>query len=475
LNSKAERFYTVAELFCGCGGLSHGFKRTRRFNIVFGNDLKKAALKTFVANSAGAHGAPEIVDDDIRRALIEDIESALKRKGVGPGELDCLVGGPPCQGFSQMRRSEERLDSELVRFKGYNRLDEDPRNDLVLRFLEIANALRPKFILIENVPQMRSHTHNGTQGGLLENVRELLEGMGYTAPSIGTLNAADFGVPQLRERLFIVASRVCRAVLPMPTHANPDTKDFLSRGLAPWNTVQDAIGDLPRPPIGPNDKLGGGPLDLYRPAPKVSSYVTEMRSVSAFPYNHLSRRYSREILSTIKEMKRGETWDSASERKRAEYEPVIQKLMQEGNTRVKAIKELVSRGVINRKFLNRYYWSAYTRLNWKRPALTITANANFLGSGRFTHPKEHRGITMREAARLQSFEDDFKFITSGVDETDTATVGVGLDMIGEAVPPLLAASFAKQMAAQLDSHYAVESEQIEELAPRVVLSEAAQV
>src|SRR6185437_11996051 len=160
------RRYTVAELFCGCGGLSHGFARSGHFRVVLGNDIKKPALRTFVHNHSRSQTAPTALEGDIRDISIHSIEEALALQEVAPGELDCLIGGPPCQGFSQMRRSEERLSDGLVRFKGYNKLDEDPRNDLVLRFLEIANALRPKIILIENVPQMLRHGHNGVLGGL---------------------------------------------------------------------------------------------------------------------------------------------------------------------------------------------------------------------------------------------------------------------------------------------------------------------
>jgi DNA (cytosine-5)-methyltransferase 1 len=153
-------------------------------------------------------------------------------------------------------------------------------------------------------------------------------------------------------------------------------------------------------------------------------------------------------------MKPGETWDSASERMQRRYEKLIARRVKEGSTkktlmsRKTAKARLVKEGLINPVFYRRYYWSAYTRLTWDKPALTITANCNFLGSGRFTHPEEDRGITMREAARLQSFEDDFCFITSAVRD-DTATIGVGMDMIGEAVPPLLGEAFARRVAAVL--------------------------
>lgn len=169
-----QKRFTVAEFFCGCGGFSHGFSRTGRFDVVLGNDLKKAALRTFQINHAGSRGNPAILTGDIRAILIEQIITTLEEKGVGAGELDCLIGGPPCQGFSQMRRSEERKGDAIVGFGGYNRLDEDPRNDLVLRFLEIAHALQPKFILIENVPQMLTHGHDGVPDALAGNVRASL-------------------------------------------------------------------------------------------------------------------------------------------------------------------------------------------------------------------------------------------------------------------------------------------------------------
>src|SRR5439155_14716451 len=130
---------------------------------------------------------------------------------------------------------------------------------------------------------------------------------------------------------------------------------------------------------------------------------------------------------------------------------LVEKKMQGGESRAATIKRLAKEGVINLSFYRRYYWSAYTRLAWDRPALTITANSNFLGSGRFTHPGADRGITMREAARLQSFPDDFAFITSTEGPPDTSNAGVALDMIGEAVPPLMAESLARHIACLLDA------------------------
>ena len=136
----------------------------------------------------------------------------------------------------------------------------------------------------------------------------------------------------------------------------------------------------------------------------------------------------------------------------AKYERAINRNANAKNIpRELARNQLEESGSINPVFYRDYYWSAYTRLAWDAPALTITANANFLGSGRFTHPTEMRGITMREAARLQSFDDDFRFVTSMTDDNDTTRVGVGMDMIGEAVPPNLSQAIAMHLASQLDA------------------------
>jgi DNA (cytosine-5)-methyltransferase 1 len=219
--------------------------------------------------------------------------------------------------------------------------------------------------------------------------------------------------------------------------------------LIPWVTVEDAISDLPPPPLG-EDSLGGGPMSLYGEAS--SDYMRTMRTSSAFPYNHITRTYKQQVLNIIKEMRPGQTWDAESARMRAKYKRAITRKANAENISLERARDhLEKSGSINPVFYQDYYWSAYSRLAWDAPALTITANANFLGSGRFSHPTELRGITMREAARLQSFDDDFRFVTSMTDDNDTTRIGVGMDMIGEAVPPNLSQAIATHLASQLDA------------------------
>lgn len=439
----AKPTYTVAEMFCGCGGFSHGFWTTGRFRTVFGNDVKDFALKTFERNHAHDGISPATIREDIR--TVSDARIVDIIEGRCGGTLDCLLGGPPCQGFSQMRRTRERMDSNIVKFGGYNKLDQDPRNDLVLRFLEVAAALNPKVIVIENVPQFLSHYHDGMRGGIAQQVEEVLIEMGYQV-ACGVLNAADYGVPQLRQRAVILASRLGPAILPMQTHGDPE----IPAGWPgkPWNTVSDAIKDLPKAaPL--QESLGGG--DAYA-CEAESDFQKAMRTSSGFPFNHVTRGYKDQIIKIIQEMRPGETWDDASLRMTRKYQKLIAKEVAKGASEKAARKKLEAEGKINPVFFKRYYWSAYTRLAWDRPALTITANANFLGSGRFTHPEADRGITIREAARLQSFDDSFEFVTSDHEKKWSENLGVGLDMIGEAVPPLLARAIANSVAVHLDEH-----------------------
>lgn len=441
--------YSLAEFFCGCGGTSRGFTQSGRFNVAFGNDVKAEALKTFEFNHLHDDVAPSTIRQDIRLLEADTIHAALAERGVGKGDLDCMIGGPPCQGFSQMRRSEHRKKGKIVKFSGYSQLSVDPRNDLVLRYLEVAEALQPKFLVIENVPQMLNHGFDGRLGKLSEIVIQMLErDLGYKV-EVAVVNCADYGVPQLRERAVFIASSFGPASFPATTHADPKNAKLIASGLSPWATVRDAIGDLPEPSM-EEDRFGGGPLTHYRDGP--SAYAQSMRTSKSFPYNHVTRSYRDSVLDIIKEMRPGQTWDAESARMQGKYEKAVAKLAKAEDIPADSARDmLIMSGAINPVFYKEYYWSAYTRLAWDAPALTITANANFLGSGRFTHPTENRGITMREAARLQSFDDDFRLVTSESDNGDTATVGIGMDMIGEAVPPLLSKAIATHLAAQLDA------------------------
>ena len=160
----------------------------------------------------------------------------------------------------------------------------------VVRFLDIARALRPKVVLIENVPQMLTHTYQGVTGGLALNIKAVLDDMGYKVSS-RVINAADYGVPQLRERSFIIGSRIGRIGFPEPSRADPEKAELIEKGLTPWNTVRDALLDLPAR-VGRTESLGGMPTDCYQEAEQ-SDYAQSLRSERCFPYGHLTSTVAR--------------------------------------------------------------------------------------------------------------------------------------------------------------------------------------
>jgi len=157
--------FSVVELFCGCGGFSYGFEWNGNFKTILGIDIKKEALTTFKYNHKGSLA----INSDITK--IKD--SDLINKTITDCEVDVLIGGPPCQGFSQMRRSQS-TDG----LTGYDKFHNDPRNSLIIRFLEIAKLLNPKVIVIENVKQVKSHVINGKEGGFIKIIKDALEDQG---------------------------------------------------------------------------------------------------------------------------------------------------------------------------------------------------------------------------------------------------------------------------------------------------------
>lgn len=390
--------FSVADVFAGCGGLSHGFVRTGMFDAVLGTDIDGAALETLRHNHAKHGSNPVLVPGDIRDLAPSDLGGLLAPVGLDrEGELDVLVGGPPCEGFSQNRRHEvltETGDRLYVR----NPLDSsDPRNDLFRYFLDFAMLMQPKAILIENVPQMiTSH-----RGATVAEIKRTLGKVGYTV-SWQVLNASHFGVPQARRRAFVVATRsdVRPFEWPTPTHG----ADLGALGnLMPIVTVHDAIADLPEPT---DRELGRRAVSNYRRT--VSGYALSMRSDIGTPMNHVRRTPGDRVLARLRAMKPG----------------------------------MISADLPAHLQTKSAYYNSYGRLSWEQPAKTITKSCNYLGSGCFGHPVEDRGITMREAARLQSFEDDFDFLSKS--EPHVAK------MIGSAVPPLLASALATRIAKAID-------------------------
>jgi DNA (cytosine-5)-methyltransferase 1 len=396
----ASKKYTLVDLFCGCGGLSRGFERSTRYTVEAGVELAPHPIAAFAANHTSAQGGrPLTFNGDIRMLVGPEAPQSLwewlRPTGIRePGQLDVLVGGPPCQGFS--RNGVRKYESSGQRFY------DDPRNHLYRAFLVAVAELLPKVVLIENVREFL----NFGGGKFSQDLLARLDELGYTA-DFQKVCAADYGVPQMRHRvIFIAVSRQVgkpsRLELPFPQRrfcSNDDVQLSLI-GDAQYRTVRDAIADLPKPVYKHGIELG------YSTSVGRSTFASEMRSTRGVVPNHVARHLSKLSLDRINAV---------------------------GTGRMKHVaKQLQTES---------FYGSAYRRLAWDEPALTITTWVYHVGSGRFAHPEEDRGITMREAARLQSFDDNFLF---------PALINPVSQMIGNAVPPLMAKAFAEEIAGFLD-------------------------
>jgi DNA (cytosine-5)-methyltransferase 1 len=290
--------------------------------------------------------------------------------GLKSEQLDCLVGGPPCQGFSKNIPASYRF------------LD-DPRNHLFKDFLAFAEVLRPKIIVMENVAEI----YNAYDGTVRDDIVTRLENLGYRV-TVQIIFAPDYGVPQRRRRCFFFATRLgCAPQIPEPSHRPTKTTDLF--GTTPgYLSAWSAIADLP--PL----KNGEGYEPMAYLEPAQNEYQHLMRQDSSQLYDHITRELRPRQYTRIASLQPGQ-----------------------------GIKDLPydlrpKSG----------YSGAYGRLDFEMVAPTITRWFFHPGSGRFCHPRDIRLMTIREAARLQSFSDDFRFTGTYIEKSH---------QVGNAVPPLL--------------------------------------
>jgi len=209
----------VIELFAGCGGMALGFKRAG-FRTVLANEWDRDACDTLRAN----------VTDRVLNCAIQEIEQFP--------ETDVVVGGPPCQGFSNLGE----------------RVPNDPRNQLWRHYFRCIDQVKPLVFVLENVPPLLKSAE------YLE-MRRFAEQLGYRVEG-RVLNAADYGVPQTRRRAIVIGTRVGEPSFPEPTHVDPSKRNLLTQRLSPWRTVRDAIGHVPLEPTGLNWHIGRNPTPM---------------------------------------------------------------------------------------------------------------------------------------------------------------------------------------------------------------------
>lgn len=461
----------VLDLFAGCGGLSLGFEAAG-FQI--------SAAVEFDPNAALSHSLNfHEADPDHGQAV--DItetrpEDLVDRLGLGavPGAVDVLVGGPPCQAFARVGRPKLReIDEHPQAFI------HDPRARLYKEYLRYVDAFQPLAVVMENVPDILNH---GGQN-IAEETCEVLEAKGYVC-GYTLLNAAYYGVPQTRERMFLVAYRRELSVevqFPAPTHwlklppgyegsravalktlsgLLDDAHSYIqppvaSRDLPAAVTAAEALGDLP--PIYAREQLAAGTIKrgarrFDEPMPydgrrKVSQYGRLMREWPghAAPADGLSDhviRYSPRDFELFARLNPGDQYPQAYAHAIAMFEEKLAvrraagDSITEGSAKYKALWDLVVPPYDATKFPNKW------RKMWAdQPARTLMAH---LGKDTYSHihydSAQARTISVREAARLQSFPDGFRF---------SGTMNPAFKQIGNAVPPLLARAVALQMMATL--------------------------
>ena len=256
--------------------------------------------------------------------------------------------------------------------------------------MRLVKELRPSWVVMENVKGLLTYD----QGRYRDEIHESFRKIGYRVES-RVLRAADFGVPQFRERLFFLATKTDLPIsFPNPTHCSPDVAPML--GLSPFVTVRDALGDLA--PIGRE-----GEATAYRSGPETAFQKFVRRYAPKQLTLHRARRVSDLAMSIITKVPEGSGIRAIPAHKLPE--------------RFRRMRR-ISTGALRRDCTTLYY-----RLTWTKPSYTITCNFTNVSSGPFVHPSEDRSLTPREAARLQSFPDRYRFIDKQVQR-----------QIGNAVP-----------------------------------------
>lgn len=388
-DSPSMKRRTAIDLFSGAGGISLGLEAAG-YQVLLANDLNPAAARSYRRNF------PEhvFVEQDIREV---DAAALAAAAGVKPGELDLLMGGPPCQGFSIIGA----------------RVVHDERNDLFRDFLRIGKALMPRCMVIENVPGLATLAQGAILRAILDGFRQL----GYSC-GFAELLAAQYGVPQMRWRMVFVAFRNDLGIpaamgFPRPTHGRRGIGELIPNCTIPpadWAgfiTAREAIGDLP--PV-----AAGQEVSEYTGRP-VSAYQRAMRAgLKKQLHNHYAPKLSAQNMARIAALKEGQDWRDLP-------------------------RELLPEGM--RHALRKDHTRRYSRMTWDGIPRSIITRFRDPKSGEYTHPDQDRTISIREAARIQSFPDRFVFEGSYSEQ---------YDQVGNAVPPLLAAAVAGEIRHCLD-------------------------
>lgn len=396
----SQKKYTFVDLFAGCGGLSEGFYKNG-YKALLHLEIDPTACKTLCTRMKHY----KYSDKDIERAVLckditdDDVLDVIDQRVKQ--EVDIIIGGPPCQAYSSVGRAQSP-DS----------MNNDPRNYLFENYLLILNHLKPKMFIFENVKGILSAHPNGVRifPKVISEMRKTYKVIDI--PEIITLNAADYGVPQIRERVILIGVRndisevdpleVYKSLKPTHSETNDNLPDYV--------TVRQAITDLPRLEPGQGDEIQHGiNYDIK------NDFLERVRNSDDIVYNHQARIHN----------------DADRERYRI--------LSEHQNWQLKDLQE-VRPDLIHHD--PKHFGNRYTVQEYDKPGRTVVAHL-YKDGNLFIHPDstQARTFTVREAARIQSFPDDFVFEGSRTDQ---------YKQVGNAVPPLMAQAFAETIRSYLN-------------------------
>jgi len=401
--ARADGMLNVVELFAGAGGLALGFllaERVPPFRLLFSGEIDETAVATLRGSHARLRSIAseyrdrlptEVLATDLRKPrVLNSVMRAAKRAGG----VDVLLGGPPCQGFSNANRNSWH--------------PANPNNRLISVFARWVEALKPAIFVFENVQGIRwTGMTARSRRSVLATLVKRLELAGYDA-YMRTLDAAWFGVPQFRNRVFVVGIRRGLGYqksdfgdwgpFPFPTHGPGLKRSYV--------TVSDAIRDLPRVRNGQS-----APVLHANGEKKGNAYLRWARrhGQSGVILDHVTSRHADYVIARYRAIPPGGNWRH------------------------------ITRALGNYASVERTHSNIYRRLEWNEPAVTI----GHYRKSMLVHPSQARGLSLREACRLQSFPDWFRF--SGTPDGSEGGLSRKQQQLANAVCPLVAKALAEYL------------------------------
>lgn len=395
-----DKNYTFIDLFAGCGGLSEGFYKCG-YKALLHLEIDSVACETLKTRMKYYGYYNKEIDDAVLCAditgenIIAEIDNRVKET------VDIIIGGPPCQAFSSVGRAQSP-DS----------MNNDPRNYLFENYLKILNHVKPKMFIFENVKGILTAKPKGVK--IFERIiREMSETYNVVDDAgVVLLNAADYGVPQIRERVILIGVRKDIDYINVnqiysdirKTNSNDD------ENLPDYFTVKDAIADLPK--LLPGESAN---KVIAESKNTKNAYLEKISNDSSLVYNHEARKHNAQDIERYRILSSHKNWQ----------------LKDLQNVR----PDLVHHDP-------KHFGNRYTVQEWDKPGKTVVAHL-YKDGNLFIHPdpEQARTFTVREAARIQSFPDDFVFEGSRTQQ---------YKQVGNAVPPLMAEAFAKTLKNYLD-------------------------